>query len=108
MKVENVEVGKLYTYFEPFEFDLGNAVYIKKLEEIPTMDIRVRMQRLNHKPFTFKIEVSSEKETDVWVSIFLGPKYDYLGNEYDLNERRRYFVEMDRFPYHGTFTQRKK
>lgn len=102
LKVENVEVGKLYTYIEPFEIDVSNAMYINKLQDIPTMDIRARMHRLNHKHFTFKVEVSSTKEVDVWVRVFLGPKYNHLGNEYDLNERRHYFVELDRFPYQGT------
>jgi hypothetical protein len=104
--VENVEVGKLYTFLEPFEFELNNAVYIRKAEDIPTMDMRVRMNRLNHKSFTYKIDVTSDKDTVAWVRVFMGPKYDYLGNEMDLNERRKYFVEMDRFPYQGTFKQR--
>jgi hypothetical protein len=76
-------------------------VYVKT-EEIPKVDIGMRQWRLNHKPFTYKIEMTSEKATDVYVRVFLGPKYNHLGKEYDMNERRHYFVELDSFPYQGT------
>jgi hypothetical protein len=107
VKVETMEVGKLYTYFEPFEFSLDNAVYVNT-EDIPKMDIGVRQWRLNHKPFTYKIEVTSDKATDAYVRVFLGPKYNHLGKEYDINERRNYFVEVDNFPYHGKSKRRKR
>jgi hypothetical protein len=105
VKVENMEVGKLSTYFEPFEFSLDNAVYVKT-EDIPKVDISVRQWRLNHKPFTYKIELTSDKAVDAYVRVFLGPKYNHLGKEYDMNERRHYFVELDNFPYHGTSKRR--
>ncbi|XP_069705755.1 allergen Cr-PI-like [Periplaneta americana] len=97
VKIENVDVGKLYTYFEHFEHSLGNAMYLGKLEDVLKANIRARHYRLNHKPFTYNIEVSSDKAQDVYVRIFLGPKYDSLGHECELDERRHYFVEMDRF-----------
>ncbi|PSN36667.1 Allergen Cr-PI [Blattella germanica] len=99
VKIDNVDVGKLYTYFEPYEMGLSNAVKVGKLEDVPNVDIRARNYRLNHKPFTYNVEVTSEKDTPVYVRVFLGPKYNYYGHEYDLNERRNYFVEIDRFPY---------
>jgi hypothetical protein len=102
VRVENVEVGKLYTYFEPFEFGMENAVYVSKMEQISTTDIRARMYRLNHKPFTYKIEVSCDRAVNMMVRVFLGPKYDFLGREFDLNDRRHYFVMMDSFVYRGT------
>ncbi|XP_069705756.1 allergen Cr-PI-like [Periplaneta americana] len=97
VKVENVDVDKLYTYFENFEYSLDNAMYIGTLEDYMKASISARHYRLNHKPFTYYIEVSSDKAQVVYVRIFLGPKYDILDNELELNDRRQYFVEMDRF-----------
>ena len=101
VKVEKFEVGKLVTYFDYFDVDLDNVVNVKVAEDGKYVDYRARQTRLNHKPFTYNIEVSSEQASDVYVRVFLGPKYDYLGREYDLNDRRNYFVEIDRFPYKG-------
>lgn len=103
--MENVEVSKMYTYMENFEFNVGTTIYLAKEEDISNVNIHVRQQRLNHKPFTYKIEVSSEKEVDVYARLFMGPNADSWGEEWGLNERRHYFVEMDRFPYHGRCSQ---
>jgi hypothetical protein len=105
LRVDNVEVTKMQTFMENFEFSLGNAIYVPKEDDILGVNVHVRQQRLNHKPFTLKIEVSSDKAVDAYVRVFLGPKTNYLGEEWDMNERRHYFVELDRFSYHGTFRQ---
>ncbi|PSN58157.1 Hexamerin [Blattella germanica] len=99
VRVDNVDVGKLVTYFDYFDIDLDNVVNVKVAEDGKYVDYRARQTRLNHKPFTYNVEVYSEQATDVYVRVFLGPKYDYLHREYDLNDRRHYFVEIDRFPY---------
>jgi hypothetical protein len=103
LKVENVEVSKLQTYMENFEFSMSSTIYVAKEEDIPGVNMHVQQQRLNHKPFTYKIEVSSDKAVDAYVRVFLGPKTNYMGEEWDINERRHYFVELDRFMHHGTF-----
>jgi len=100
-----VEVSKMHTYMENFEFSVGSSIYVAKQEDILGVNMHVRQQRLNHKPFTYKIEVSSDKAVDAYVRVFLGPKTNYLGEEWDINERRHYFMELDRFLYHGTFRQ---
>ncbi|KAF0314813.1 hypothetical protein GQ607_017955 [Colletotrichum asianum] len=99
VKVENVEVGKLITYFDYFEIDLDNVVTVGKEEDGQNVDIRGKVARLNHKPFTYSIHINSDKNQDVYIRVFLGPKYNHLGQEYELDERRDYFVEVDRFPY---------
>lgn len=33
------------------------------------------------------------------VRVFIAPKYDYLGNEFEVNDIMKYVVELDRFPY---------
>jgi hypothetical protein len=103
--VDNVEVSKLQTFMEEFEFSLGQTIYVPKEEDIPSVNVHVRQLRLNHKPFTYKIEVSSDKAVDAYVRVFLGPKTDYLDKEWDMNDHRHYFVELDRFLHHGRFRQ---
>ena len=94
-----MDVGKLITYYDYFDIDLDNAVNVQVPEDGQYIDYRARQTRLNHKPFTYSINVTSDSTTDAYVRVFLGPKYDYLGREYNINDRRHYFVEIDRFPY---------
>jgi hypothetical protein len=94
-----VDVDKLITYFDYFDIDLDNVLNVQAPEYGQYIDYRARLTRLNHKPYTYTIDVTSDKSTDVYVRVFLGPKYDYLGREYNINDRRHYFVELDRFPY---------
>lgn len=94
-----MDVGKLITYYDYFDIDLDNAVNVKVPEDGQYIDYRARQTRLNHKSFTYSINVTSDSNTDAYVRVFLGPKYDYLGREYNINDRRHYFVEIDRFPY---------
>ncbi|XP_066992409.2 hexamerin [Anabrus simplex] len=99
VKIESVDVDKLITYYDDFFFNLNNAVEIEKVEEADSLDIRVRQQRLNHKPFTVRVNVNSDKAAKVMVRFYLAPKFDYLGRELTLNQKRKYAVELDRFPY---------
>ena len=101
VKIENVDVGKLITYYDYFDIDLDNAVNVQVPEDGQYVDYRARQTRLNHKPFTYSINVTSDSTTDAYIRVFLGPKYDYLGREYNINDRRHYFVEIDRFPYNS-------
>lgn len=100
VKIESVSIDKLYTYFDTFDFEITNALYVTE-EEFEKDNFRVfaRQQRLNHKPFTYKIKVDSEKSEDVVVRVFLGPKYDEQGHVIPLTENRVNFVELDKFVY---------
>ncbi|GLV39511.1 Larval serum protein 1 alpha [Carabus blaptoides fortunei] len=98
--IDSVNVDKLVTFFDKFEFDITNALYVNE-EEYVKDDFQVwaRQYRLNYKPFTYKINVNSDKNTDVVFRVFLGPKYDEQGHEIPLNENRINFVEFDKFVY---------
>jgi Hemocyanin, ig-like domain len=98
VKIENLEVDKLITYFEDFEFDLY-SVFAGTYESDKNINIKSRVPRLNHKTFNYKFDVTSDKEQDVIVRIFLGPKYDVYGKELTLNEKRTKMIEMDKFKY---------
>ncbi|XP_068082933.1 hexamerin-like [Anabrus simplex] len=99
VKIESVDFDKLVTYFDNFDIDLMNAINVNNIEEAQRLRIYARQQRLTYKPFTYKVVVNSDKETNVMVRVFLGPKYDITGQEIDLDTRRRYMIELDRFPY---------
>lgn len=60
-------------------------------------NIWVRQQRLNHKPFTVTINAVSDKQTEVLVRMYLGPKFDSKGKLFKLNENRLNFFELDEF-----------
>lgn len=100
VKVTDVQIDRLITYFDYFYSDISNGVYVNKKEyKEDTFQVRARQERLNHKPFTYTVNVESEKDTDAVVRVFLGPKYDEYGREYTINNNRMNFVLMDRFVY---------
>ncbi|GLH06778.1 Hexamerin [Gryllus bimaculatus] len=99
VRIENVEVDKLVTYFDEFDVDLMNAIDVSSIEDGERLKIIARTQRLNYKPFTYKFTINSDKSANVMVRVFLGPKYDAAGHELNYEQMRPYMVEMDRFPY---------
>uniref|UniRef100_A0A1B0D916 Uncharacterized protein n=1 Tax=Phlebotomus papatasi TaxID=29031 RepID=A0A1B0D916_PHLPP len=116
VKVENVEVDKLVTYFDKFDADITNAVDVEVYDEKMPMSemkkfgkmahyqgedfvIKARQTRLNHLPFTVKLTVQSDKAVKSVVRVYLGPKVDEFGVVYDVNENRENFVLLDVFPY---------
>lgn len=103
VKVDSLDVDKLVTYFDKFDIDISSAVGVSKVEE--DIVIKARQYRLNHKPFTYRVNVVSDKNADVMVRVFLGPKYDNEGRVLDINDKRKLMVEIDRFPYQVTVGQ---
>lgn len=99
--IETVEVDKLVTFVDHFDVALNNVVDVAHEEDAKNVNILTRMFRLNHMPFNFRINLNSEKATNVLVRIFLGPKLDQHGLEIPLDERYKYYVELDRFPTKG-------
>jgi Hemocyanin, ig-like domain len=99
VKIESLEVDKLITYFDTFDMALDNAMSIGAVEDGVKVNIQVRQMRLNHKPFTFKVKVASDKAATVMVRVFLGPKFDSLGNEYTLDQLHLHMIELDRFTH---------
>lgn len=98
VKVTDVTVDKLETYFEFFDFDATNGLYYTK-EESNNFDyyFKVRQPRLNNKDFTVNIEVKCNVSTDAVFKIFLVPKYDGAGNVIPLEQNWVNFYELDWF-----------
>ncbi|XP_026725367.1 basic juvenile hormone-suppressible protein 2-like [Trichoplusia ni] len=100
VKVENVVVDKLVTYFDDYLMDMTNAVYLTEEEIKKTksdMVFMVRKRRLNHQPFKVTLDIKSDKSVDCVVRIFLGPKKDHMKRLIDINRNRLNFVELDTF-----------
>lgn len=96
--VNKFEIDRLVTYFDHFDADLTNAVYTSSNGD-DDFHVRVKQQRLNHKPFTYRVHVHSEKDAKVSVRVFLGPKYDEYGRYINISENRVNFVIFDQFEH---------
>ncbi|XP_046969561.1 basic juvenile hormone-suppressible protein 2-like [Vanessa cardui] len=102
VKIDNIVVDKLVTYFDDYLMDMTNAVTLTQDEVKKTtsdMIFYVRKRRLNHQPFKVVVDIQSDKAVDCVVRMFLGPKVDHLGRVIDLNVNRLNFVELDSFLY---------
>ncbi|CAH2239997.1 jg3425 [Pararge aegeria aegeria] len=102
VKIDNVVVDKLVTYFDDYFMDMTNAVTFTEDElkkSSSDMIFFVRKRRLNHQPFKVTFDVLSDKTVDSVVRVFMGPKEDHLGRLIDINKNRMNFVELDTFLY---------
>lgn len=101
IEYDNVEItdlkiiGDLVTYFEDFEIDLLNAV--DSNVNVPDVPISALVTRLNHKPFSFNIEVNAKKYDKATIRVYMCPKFDANGIEYTLDQARWGCIEMDKF-----------
>merc|ERR1712121_82018 len=96
--IESVEIeGSLETYFEDFEFSLINAV--DDTTEIPDVDISASVKRLNHKPFSFVLNINNDNGKEVTASgrLYLCPRRDNNGVAFHPNIGRWGCIEMDKF-----------
>nr|4L37_A Chain A, Silkworm storage protein [Bombyx mori] len=98
LKISDVKVDKMVTFFDHFDFDAFNTVYFSK-EELKSSPhgYKVRQPRLNHKPFTVTIDIKSDVATNAVVKMFLGPKYDENGFPFSLEDNWMNFYELDWF-----------
>ncbi|KAH0540905.1 arylphorin subunit alpha-like isoform X1 [Cotesia glomerata] len=99
IKIEDVKVDKLVTFMEPYEYFINNAVTVDTFKDGMSFTIKVKKYRLNYKPFTYHIDVKSDKNIKGVVRIFLGPSMD---NDYFKDPNYMYhnwynFVGFDKF-----------
>nr|CAD87762.1 hemocyanin subunit 1 [Perla marginata] len=95
VKVLDWEIGNLVTYFEDFDIDMLNA--LDDTADLPDVDVKARVQRLNHEPFTWALHMESDKEVTAAFRVFLGPKKDWYESDFTINEVRPYLIEIDKF-----------
>ncbi|CAK1586885.1 unnamed protein product [Parnassius mnemosyne] len=99
VKINDVKVDKLVTFFDYFDFDVTNGVYFspEQLKTYKFTPFKVRQPRLNHKPFTVTVDVKSDVEGGAVFKIFMGPKYNGEGYPISLEDNWMNFVELDWF-----------
>ncbi|XP_067128167.1 uncharacterized protein [Centruroides vittatus] len=88
-KTKNV----VHTFMKEEELELSHGIQFAS-----DHSVKVKYHHLDHEPFSYTIEVNNTgKATKAAVRIFLGPKFDELGNVLDINEQRRLCIELDKF-----------
>ncbi|XP_058121474.1 hexamerin-1.1-like [Anopheles ziemanni] len=92
--IKDVAVDKLVTYFDFFDADVSNVLPMQTPEKYFDGSVLARQQRLNHKPFSYTMNVMSEYTGKAIVRMFLGPKFDRF---FDLQFYKKYFVEIDQY-----------
>merc|ERR1711942_481998 len=98
VSIESVSIeGSLETYFEDFEFSLTNAV--DDTAELADVEISAVVKRLNHKPFSFVLNINNNNGAEVEASarIYLCPRRDNNGVPFHPNDGRWGCIEMDKF-----------
>ncbi|XP_017770758.1 PREDICTED: allergen Cr-PI-like [Nicrophorus vespilloides] len=98
VKIDDFQVDHLVTFFDEHCTDISNALTVDEEEFTEqSCDVQARQFRLNHKPYNYKIHVSSDKSVDAFVKVFIGPKHDEFGHEMQMKHNYMNFYELDRF-----------
>ncbi|KAL0821716.1 hypothetical protein ABMA28_005142 [Loxostege sticticalis] len=98
VKVNDVQISDLITYFDFHGFNASNAIAYSDTELVSEKkSFAVFQPRLNRDPFTFKIKVKSDVEEFATFKIFVGPKYDGKGYPIKFEDNWMNFVELDWF-----------
>ncbi|CAL4121185.1 unnamed protein product [Meganyctiphanes norvegica] len=98
VELETIEIeGSLETFFEDFEFSIGNAV--DDSQNVADVSLTAVVKRLNHKPFSFKMQVNNNKGAAAVASarIYMCPRRDANGVAFHPNSGRWGCIEMDKF-----------
>ncbi|XP_062554377.1 hexamerin-1.1-like [Armigeres subalbatus] len=97
LEIKNVVFDKLVTYFEYYDAEISNAIpKVVTTNNVFDYSVYARQQRINHKPFTYTMDVYSEVAGQGVVRTYIGPKiYDVQQLQY----YKKYFVEVDQYVY---------
>lgn len=96
VKINDVKVEKLATYFEMYDFDALNMVINEHDKDI-VQDFKIRQPRLNHKHFSLTINVKSDVATEAAFKVWIGPKHDSNGFPIPIEKNWQNFFELDWF-----------
>lgn len=92
VEILNVEIKKLMTQFDYFMFDVTDSLKLR--ESDTSFQVKIGQQRLNHKPFVMKLNISSLVTGQKGlVKVYLGPKM--LPGE--LAAKKNMFMLLDSF-----------
>ncbi|XP_075980759.1 uncharacterized protein LOC142979612 [Anticarsia gemmatalis] len=98
VKINDVKVDKLVTYFDYFDFKMTNSILLskKQLQDMKNNYV-MRQPRLTHEPFNVNINVKSDVASNAVFKIFIGPKYDSNGYPLNMEQDWMKFYELDWF-----------
>ncbi|XP_011506304.1 PREDICTED: arylphorin subunit alpha-like [Ceratosolen solmsi marchali] len=102
VKFENVDIGKLITFFENKHYFINNAVNVGSWKNGQSFVIKAHQYQLNYKPFSYKFTINSDKMTKAVIRIFLGPaSYEEQYDDYShfLHFNSKFFM-VDEFEVH--------
>lgn len=94
VKVEAKTPNVVHTFFKEKELELSHGI------QFPTEhSVKVLYKHLDHEPFSYVITANNKTGGNklATVRIFLGPKFDELGNVLEIDEQRRLCIELDKF-----------
>ncbi|XP_055907114.1 larval serum protein 1 beta chain-like [Eupeodes corollae] len=101
VKIQDVEVSKLMTYFDLMDMDISTLLNDKMVFQdgkyVWDKALMARQMRLNHEVFDMKLKVSSDKMQKAVVRIFLGPEFDQFGRMMIMSENRQNYMQLDEF-----------
>lgn len=85
---------------EPFTYDTSNAIRDCDLLTRSSRSFTATTLRLNHKPFMYRMTLQSKNEISVngIVRVFLTPKRQANGSEFEEGQLYWNMIEMDKFP----------
>ncbi|XP_048513195.1 hexamerin-like isoform X1 [Athalia rosae] len=96
LKIGSLDIGDLETFIDHSDLVVDNAVAIGNFADGESIGIKARQHRLNHKPFTYTVNIIAEKPTPAMIRVFLGPKYEPISNrELDIADNYADFYEID-------------
>lgn len=103
VKFESVSMDKLQTYFDYCDTFINNAVDVESFKDGMKLRLKTRRHCLNYKPFTYRFNINSDKDTKAILKIFIGPAFDHHHHHHKendmsyLREYYKYFFELDKF-----------
>ncbi|XP_075980760.1 larval serum protein 1 gamma [Anticarsia gemmatalis] len=98
VKINDVKVDKLVTYFDYYDVNITNSFLLTKQEFAQFSEsFLIRQPRLNHEPFSLNINVKSDVACDAVFRVFIGPKYDSNGYPINLEKDWMKFYKLDWF-----------
>ncbi|KAF7269759.1 hypothetical protein GWI33_017215 [Rhynchophorus ferrugineus] len=98
--VKNIEIktqgsnqsNLLQTFWQQSDVDLSRGMDFQ-----PRGSVFVRFTHLQHRPFTYTVQVQSDGAREGTCRIFLAPKFDERGNPWLFRDQRLMFIELDKF-----------
>ncbi|KAE8746722.1 Prophenoloxidase [Frankliniella occidentalis] len=87
--------NEFHTYWQQNDMDLSRG-----LDFSPRGPIFARFTHLNHRPFSYRIQVENTAagQREGYVRIFMAPKNDERGVPLQFRDQRLLMIELDKFP----------